>query len=72
MSEIKLLVVVIIYSLSQPGYVYPTLILILAFLTSHTKRVPYKTAGNARDLPCVTYDNLSCNEINKQFILPHI
>ena len=51
MSEIKLLVVVIIYSLSQPGYVYPTLILILAFLTSHTKRVPYKTAGNARDLP---------------------
>ena len=21
------------------------------FLTSHTKRVPYKTAGNARDLP---------------------
>ena len=51
MSEIKLLVVVIIYSLSQPGYVYPTLILILAFLTSHTKRVPYKTAGNAKDLP---------------------
>ena len=51
MSKIKLLVVVIFYSVSQPSYVKSTLILILVFLTSHTKRVPYKTAGNASDLP---------------------
>ena len=51
MSKIKLLVVVIFYSVSQPSYVLSALILILFFLTSHTKRVLYKTVVNARDLP---------------------